>query len=150
MGASAGRPACWSPSLQSTYSCRPGLGREGPRSRRRAVCVRPSARPACCRLTAWTLPSSRWYRTSTAQDCRSVCALAPPHAPADSHRLFYTPTRHPTAGCLLGVLVLCGSDQTETHSEDQAGLKFRDLPATASNCLGLKLCDTTAQRDATN
>lgn len=27
--------------------------------------MRPSARPACCRFTAWTLPSSRWYRTST-------------------------------------------------------------------------------------
>lgn len=39
--------------------------------------MRPSARPACCRFTAWTLPSSRWYRTSTAQEGRSVWALSP-------------------------------------------------------------------------
>lgn len=39
--------------------------------------MRPSARPACWRFTACTLPSSRWYRTSTARKGRSVCALSP-------------------------------------------------------------------------
>ena len=34
----------------------------------------------------------------------------------------------------------------ETHSVDQAGLKCRNLPASASQVLGLKACATTAQR----
>jgi hypothetical protein len=32
-----------------------------------------------------------------------------------------------------------------THSVDQAGLKLRDLPASASQVLGLKVCATTAR-----
>jgi hypothetical protein len=37
-------------------------------------------------------------------------------------------------GCLLG-----------THSVDQAGLKLRNMPASATQVLGLKTCTTTAQ-----
>jgi hypothetical protein len=33
----------------------------------------------------------------------------------------------------------------ETHSVDQAGLKLRNPPASASQVLGLKACTTTAQ-----
>jgi hypothetical protein len=32
-----------------------------------------------------------------------------------------------------------------THSVDQAGFKLRNLPASASQVLGLKVCTTTAQ-----
>jgi hypothetical protein len=32
-----------------------------------------------------------------------------------------------------------------THSVDQAGLELRNLPASASQVLGLKVCATTAQ-----
>jgi hypothetical protein len=32
-----------------------------------------------------------------------------------------------------------------THSVDQAGLKLRNLPASASQVLGLKACATTAR-----
>jgi hypothetical protein len=32
-----------------------------------------------------------------------------------------------------------------THSVDQAGLELRNLPASASQVLGLKACITTAQ-----
>jgi hypothetical protein len=32
-----------------------------------------------------------------------------------------------------------------THSVDQAGLKLRNLPAPASQVLGLKVCATTAR-----
>jgi hypothetical protein len=32
-----------------------------------------------------------------------------------------------------------------THSVDQAGLELRNLPASASQVLGLKACATTAQ-----
>jgi hypothetical protein len=35
---------------------------------------------------------------------------------------------------------------TGTHSVDQAGLKLRNLPASASQVLGLKVCATTARR----
>jgi hypothetical protein len=35
-----------------------------------------------------------------------------------------------------------------THSVDQAGLEFRNLPASASQVLGLKACATTAQLDS--
>jgi hypothetical protein len=34
-----------------------------------------------------------------------------------------------------------------THSVDQAGLKLRNPPASASQVLGLKACATTAQLD---
>jgi hypothetical protein len=38
---------------------------------------------------------------------------------------------------------LCNPDCTGTHSVDQAGLKLRNLPASASQELGLKACATT-------
>jgi hypothetical protein len=34
-----------------------------------------------------------------------------------------------------------------THSVDQAGLELRNLPASASQVLGLKACATTARHD---
>jgi hypothetical protein len=34
-----------------------------------------------------------------------------------------------------------------THSVDQAGLELRNLPASASQVLGLKACATTARQD---
>jgi hypothetical protein len=39
---------------------------------------------------------------------------------------------------------LCSSGCPGTHSVDQAGLKLRNLPASASRVLGLKACATTA------
>jgi hypothetical protein len=39
---------------------------------------------------------------------------------------------------------LCSPDCPGTHSVDQAGLKLRDLLASASRVLGLKTCTTTA------
>jgi hypothetical protein len=41
---------------------------------------------------------------------------------------------------------LCSPDCPETHSVDQAGLKLRSLPASASQVLGLKACATTARQ----
>jgi hypothetical protein len=52
--------------------------------------------------------------------------------------------------CLLacfGFLVrvsLCSSGCPETHSVKQAGLKLRNLPASASQVLGLKACTPSA------
>jgi hypothetical protein len=40
---------------------------------------------------------------------------------------------------------LCSPGCPGTHSVDQAGLKFRNPPASASRVLGLKACTTTAQ-----
>jgi hypothetical protein len=40
---------------------------------------------------------------------------------------------------------LCSPDCPGTHSVDQAGLKLRNLPASASQVLGLKACAITAQ-----
>jgi hypothetical protein len=38
---------------------------------------------------------------------------------------------------------LCSPGWPGTHSVDQAGLKLRNLPASASKVLGLKACNTT-------
>jgi hypothetical protein len=40
---------------------------------------------------------------------------------------------------------LCSPGCPGTHFVDQAGLKLRNLPASASQVLGLKACATTAQ-----
>jgi hypothetical protein len=40
---------------------------------------------------------------------------------------------------------LCSPGCPGTHSIDQAGLELRNLPASASQVLGLKVCTTTAQ-----
>jgi hypothetical protein len=42
---------------------------------------------------------------------------------------------------------LCSSGCPGTHFVDQAGLKLRNLPASASQVLGLKVCATTARPD---
>jgi hypothetical protein len=39
---------------------------------------------------------------------------------------------------------LCSSGCSGTHFVDQAGLKLRNPPASASQVLGLKVCTTTA------
>jgi hypothetical protein len=41
---------------------------------------------------------------------------------------------------------LCSPGCPGTHSVDQAGLKLRNPPASASQVLGLKACATTAQQ----
>jgi hypothetical protein len=41
---------------------------------------------------------------------------------------------------------LCSLGCSGTHSVDQAGLELRNLPASASQVLGLKACATTARR----
>jgi hypothetical protein len=41
---------------------------------------------------------------------------------------------------------LCSPGCLGTHSVDQAGLELRNLPASASQMLGLKACATAAQR----
>ena len=40
---------------------------------------------------------------------------------------------------------LCNPDYSGTHSVDQAGLELRDLLASASQILGLKVCAITTQ-----
>jgi hypothetical protein len=45
---------------------------------------------------------------------------------------------------------LCRPSCPGTHSVDQAGLKLRNLPASASQVLGLKACTTTAWPDQSN
>jgi hypothetical protein len=40
---------------------------------------------------------------------------------------------------------LCSSGCPRTHSVDQAGLELRNLPASASRVLGLKVCTTSAR-----
>jgi hypothetical protein len=42
---------------------------------------------------------------------------------------------------------LCRPGCPGIHSVDQAGLKLRDPPASASQVLGLKVCATTAQQN---
>jgi hypothetical protein len=44
-----------------------------------------------------------------------------------------------------GRVPLYSSGCPETHFVDQAGLELRNLPASASQMLGLKACATTAQ-----
>ncbi|GAB1284923.1 Sodium/hydrogen exchanger 4 [Apodemus speciosus] len=47
----------------------------------------------------------------------------------------------------ISVMVsLCSSGCPGTHSVDQAGLELRNLPASASQVLGLKACTTTARQ----
>jgi hypothetical protein len=43
---------------------------------------------------------------------------------------------------------LCSPGCPGTHSVDQTGLKLRNLPASASQVLGLKACATTAGLEA--
>jgi hypothetical protein len=54
--------------------------------------------------------------------------------------------------CFLGLVLvfqdrvsLCTHVCPGTHSIDQAGLELRNLPASASRVLGLKVCATIAQ-----
>ena len=42
---------------------------------------------------------------------------------------------------------LCSLGCSGTHSVDQAGLEFSNLPASASQVLGLKVCTATAQHE---
>jgi hypothetical protein len=42
---------------------------------------------------------------------------------------------------------LCSPGCPGAHSVDQAGLKLRNSPASASQVLGLKVCATTTQLD---
>jgi hypothetical protein len=42
--------------------------------------------------------------------------------------------------------LLCSPGYLGIHSVDQGGLKLRNLPASASQVLGLKACATTAQQ----
>jgi hypothetical protein len=44
-----------------------------------------------------------------------------------------------------GKVSLCSPGCPGTHSVDQSGLEFRNLPVSASRVLGLKACATTAQ-----
>jgi hypothetical protein len=41
---------------------------------------------------------------------------------------------------------MCSPGCPGTHSVDQAGLEFRNLPASASQVLGLKACATSTQQ----
>jgi hypothetical protein len=45
-----------------------------------------------------------------------------------------------------GRVSLCSSSCPGTHSVNQADLKLRNLPASASQVLGLKVCATTITR----
>jgi hypothetical protein len=46
--------------------------------------------------------------------------------------------------CFQDRVSLCSPGCPGTHSVDQAGPKLRNLPASASQVLGLKVCVTTA------
>jgi hypothetical protein len=46
-------------------------------------------------------------------------------------------------GCVRDRVSLCSFGLHGTHSVDQAGLKLRSLPASASRVLGSKVCVTT-------
>jgi hypothetical protein len=46
--------------------------------------------------------------------------------------------------CFYEAGFLCSPDCPGTHFVGQAGLKLRNLPASASQVLGLKACATTA------
>ena len=46
--------------------------------------------------------------------------------------------------CFETGFLCCNSDCPGTHSVDQAGLELRELPASASQVLGLKVYATTA------
>jgi hypothetical protein len=48
--------------------------------------------------------------------------------------------------CFFETAFLCSLGCPGTPFVDQAGLKLRDLPASASQVLGLKACTTTAQQ----
>jgi hypothetical protein len=48
--------------------------------------------------------------------------------------------------CFQDRVSLCSPGCPGTHFVDQAGFKFRDPPASASQGLGLKACATTAHR----
>jgi hypothetical protein len=55
---------------------------------------------------------------------------------------------HCVCVCLLvfwNRVSLCSPGCPGTHSVDQAGLELRNLPASASQVLGLKACGTTAR-----
>jgi hypothetical protein len=47
--------------------------------------------------------------------------------------------------CFQDRISLCSPGYPGTHSVDQAGLKFRNPPTSASQVLGLKACATTAR-----
>jgi hypothetical protein len=47
--------------------------------------------------------------------------------------------------CFLDRVSLCSPDCPGTHSIDQVGHELRDLPASASQVLGLKACATITQ-----
>jgi hypothetical protein len=47
--------------------------------------------------------------------------------------------------CFFETVSLCSPGCPGTHSVDQAGLELRNLPVSASQVLGLKAGDTTAQ-----
>jgi hypothetical protein len=48
--------------------------------------------------------------------------------------------------CFPDRVSLCSHSCPGTHSVDQAALELRNLPASASEALGLKVCATTAQQ----
>jgi hypothetical protein len=47
--------------------------------------------------------------------------------------------------CFRDRVSLCSPGSPGTHSVDQAGLKLRNTPASASQVLGLKACASTAR-----
>jgi hypothetical protein len=52
--------------------------------------------------------------------------------------------------CFWDRVSLCNPGCPGTHFADQAGLELRNLPASASQVLGLKVCTTTARHDITS
>jgi hypothetical protein len=79
--------------------------------------------------------------TKTRSSARVVCAepsllTLPPFLPPSLPLSLPSPDR----------VSLCSSGCPETHSVDQAGLELRNLPASASQVLGLKACTITAQQ----
>jgi hypothetical protein len=54
----------------------------------------------------------------------------------------------PTVVIFQDRVSLCSPGYPGTHYVDQAGLKLRDSPVSASQALGLKVCATTAGLDS--
>ena len=89
-----------------------------------------------------------------AYTCTYICARACIHTHTHTH----THTPHPSTGykSIPSFNLFCGEGRVRdrislyspgclgTHSVDQADLKLRNLPASASQVLGLKGCTTTA------
>jgi hypothetical protein len=120
----------------------------GPLHRAGSVCYFIETRTTCPGVT---LPKMRWCLPYQSLIRKCSTGLLQPHL-IEAFSLF--------CFCFCFVLFLflffvfrdrvflCSPGCPGTHSVDQAGLKLRNLPASASQVLGLKVCATTPGLEA--